>query len=113
MAGPDRPRPDAAPRRDGGDAQSAAGAAGGRNPADGAEQEDLSTAAGQERVQTGFWTPAFKSDEDDVGFDAAYQSWRSTHGERHDGDYRRWRAETGQPFSKAFLAWLEERRGGD
>jgi len=79
-----------------------------RNPADGAEQDDLSIEAGQERAATGFWTPQHASDEPDVGFDTAYQDWRQRHGEHLDDDYRRWRKETRQPFSEAFLAWAKE-----
>jgi hypothetical protein len=81
-----------------------------RNPADGAEQEDLSVQAAQQRAGTGFWTPQHASDEPDTGFDATYLDWRRSHGEHLDDDYRRWRQETGQPFSEAFLAWSEAER---
>lgn len=77
-----------------------------RDPADGAEQADLSMAAGMRRVGSRFATPAHRSDEAADGFDTAYLSWREVQGDQHDSDYRRWRAETGRPFSQAFVAWL-------
>lgn len=88
-------------------------------PGDGAEQVDPSAGAQATRVGTRHFTPDHRSDEPDQPggnpverpaemFDPAYAGWRLANGNRLDADYRRWRAETGQPFSDAFLAWADE-----
>jgi hypothetical protein len=76
-------------------------------PGDGAEQTDSSLEAAQRRVSTGHWTAEERSDEDTLGFDAAYLTWRESHGSHLDSDYRRWREESGKSFSEAFLEWAK------
>lgn len=99
------------------------------SPGDGAEQVDPSPAAQDHRVRTAHFTPQHRSDEPDPAaagsdspveqpddaFEPAYADWRRTNGSRLDADYRRWRAQTGQPFSDAFLDWTAEeaRKRGD
>lgn len=100
-------------------------------PGDGAEEVDPSAAAQGSRLGSAHFTPQHRSDEPELQpgaaghadpvkmpddpFEPAYAAWRDTNGNRLDADYRRWRAQTGQPFSDAFLAWAQEeaaKRGG-
>lgn len=76
-------------------------------PADGAEQTDSSMEAAQKRLGTDFWAAENRSEEEKLGFDAVYTTWREANGAHHDEMYRRWRHETGQGFSQAFLDWVE------
>ena len=79
-------------------------------PADGAEQTDSSLPAAEERLADDFWTAENRSDEDSLGFDAVYATWRDENGAHHDDLYRQWRAQTGKTFSQAFLDWVERQR---
>lgn len=85
----------------------------GRDPADGAEQEDLGYEAAQERFSRRHYidVPAHGVDDPAGGqpvYEQDYLEWRHRQMERLDSDYRRWRQESGQPFSAGFLDWRKE-----
>lgn len=92
----------------------------GRNPADGAEQEDMGYRAAQDRLETahhstadpaGSGDPAAKVVDADA-LDRDYLDWKDRSTRRMDSDYRRWRQQTGQNFSDGFVEWLAAQPDG-